>query len=622
MLFMLIKHKLMSNTLILVVAMLFMLGLINFSVGSLEGDIGVARNIGDIESDVLELRRNEKDFLARKDIKYLDKFNKKILQIKQTLTHLESSFVENDRETTEVRQLKKILGDYNNHFISLVEAQQRIGLHPKDALYGELRAAVHNVEEILGNDDFRLLSNMLQLRRNEKDFMLRLDEKYLTKWQGNAAVFVDNIEASTLSASAKEQVTELLSLYQGAFENLVNAQKIMGLNASSGIQGEMRATVHQVDDLTTKLIAKTKQDVEDHILYVDTIAYGISILILCIAIVVALMVSRSILSGLTQLKNTMNNVADTQNLSLVVTSKNDDELGEMADAFNRMIGSFRSLIIAVNHSVDTLNEATQNLSENIHQTTEGVDSQIQQTDLVATAVTEMVATVDEIANNTNEAASKAEATNQNAIDGRKGVEKTISQIDELSEKLLQSENVVHELAKDSDTIGSVLDVIRGIAEQTNLLALNAAIEAARAGEQGRGFAVVADEVRTLASRTQDSTQEIEAIITSLQGRTKEIVSHMAQCRTQGQESADQASSAGQMLEEITQDVSMIMDMNTAIATAIQQQSTVASEVNQHVVEIRDVAEQAGKSTHQNAHMSEELSQQAEVLNKEVSQFTV
>ncbi len=215
---------------------------------------------------------------------------------------------------------------------------------------------------------------------------------------------------------------------------------------------------------------------------------------------------------------------------------------------------------------------------------------MQQTDLVATAVTEMVATVDEIATNTREAAHKAELTNTNADKGKVGVGQTIAQIGQLSDKLLDSENVVKELEKESITIASVLDVIRGIAEQTNLLALNAAIEAARAGEQGRGFAVVADEVRTLASRTQDSTQEIETIIGLLQKRTQQIVTLMAQCRNQGEESAEQANSTGVMLDQITQDVALIMDMNSAIATAIQEQSTVASEVNQHVVMIRDVTE--------------------------------
>jgi len=619
---MLIKHKLMSNTAIIIVAMVFMLGLLSFSVGSLEDDVDVARNIGDIESDVLELRRNEKDFLARKDLKYLDKFNKKVIQIKNTLSTLKSSFVKNNNKTTEVDQLTRVLVDYNSHFKALVESQKRIGLNPKDGLYGELRIAVHDVEALLGSNDYKLLSNMLQLRRNEKDFMLRLDEKYLTRWQDNAAIFSDNINESSLDSALKTQITEYLSAYQTAFENLVSAQKEMGLNSSSGIQGVMRTTVHKVDDLTAKLIVETKEAVEEHIFYVDTLAYSVSIIILVIALVFGIIFSRSILLGITQLKDTMNQVSETQNLSLAVNTSSDDEIGEMATVFNNMLGSFRDLITSVNLSVNTVNEATDSLSKNIHLANSGVDSQIQQTDMVATAVTEMVATVDEIANNTNAAVSKAETTNNNAISGKEGVTQTITKIDMLSEKLRESEVIVQELAKDSDTIGSVLDVIRGIAEQTNLLALNAAIEAARAGEQGRGFAVVADEVRTLASRTQDSTQEIETIISSLQGRTKEIVSHMAICRTQGTDSAEQASSAGKMLEEITQDVSTIMEMNTAIAAAIKEQSTVASEVNQHVVEIRDVAEQAGSISHQNAEMSEELSQQAMVLNKEVSQFKV
>jgi len=619
---MLIKHKLMSNTAIIIVAMVFMLGLLSFSVGSLQGDVDIARNIGDIESDVLELRRNEKDFLARKDLKYLDKFNKKIVHINKTLSALKNSFIKNNNDTTEVVQLTKVLVDYNRHFKALVESQKRIGLHPKDGLYGELRTSVHDVEELLGNNDYKLLSNMLQLRRNEKDFMLRLDEKYLTRWQNNAAIFIDNIDESSLNPSLKMQIKGLLSVYQSTFENLVSAQKEMGLNSSSGTQGIMRATVHKVDDLTGKLIVKTKKAVEDHIFYVDTLAYSVSIIILVVALVFGIIFSRSILFGITQLKDSMNKVAETQNLSLAINTSSADEIGEMAKVFDNMLSSFRDLITSVNLSVNTVNEATDSLSKNIHLANSGVDSQIQQTDMVATAVTEMVATVDEIANNTNAAASKAETTNNNAISGKEGVTQTITKIDVLSEKLRESEVIVQELAKDSDTIGSVLDVIRGIAEQTNLLALNAAIEAARAGEQGRGFAVVADEVRTLASRTQDSTQEIETIISSLQGRTKEIVSHMAICRTQGTDSAEQASSAGKMLEEITQDVSTIMEMNTAIAAAIKEQSTVASEVNQHVVEIRDVAEQAGSISHQNAEMSEELSQQAMVLNTEVSQFKV
>lgn len=619
---MLIKQKLMANTGILVVAMVMMLGLLNFSMGSLESDIETARTIGEFEADVLTLRRHEKDFLSRKKLKYVDGFKKTMVKLNKDLSSMERIFSDSGKDTGEVKQLRNIIKEYNRLFLELSEQQKVIGLDPKDALYGKLREAVHGVEELLGEDDFKLLSDMLQLRRNEKDFMLRLDEKYLDRWQSTSAKFVEDVESSSLSEQNKANVINNISLYQSSFENLVDAQKILGLNEKSGLQGQMRTTVHKVDELVERLVKRSKQDVEDHGFFIDTVSYSASIAILAVAILFAFYVSRSVLQGINLLKSTMRKVSESKDLSLEAKSTANDELAEMANVFNTMIASFRNLIVEVNQSVDTVHCATQSLSENINSANEGVESQIQQTDLVATAVTEMVATVDEIANNTHEAANKAETTHHNAENGKTGVESTIAQIDQLSNTLLESEHIVQELAKDSDTIGSVLDVIRGIAEQTNLLALNAAIEAARAGEQGRGFAVVADEVRTLASRTQDSTQEIEGIISSLQTRTKDIVSHMAACRTQGQESAEQAASAGGMLEEITHDVSTIMEMNTAIATAIQEQSTVASEVNQHVVMIRDVAESSGKAALQNGEMSEELSAQADVLNREVNQFKV
>jgi methyl-accepting chemotaxis protein len=619
---MLIKHKLIANTGILVLSMLFMLGLLNFAMSSLGSDIKIAREIGNIETDILQLRRNEKDFLARKELKYFEQFSQQYNGLIKDIIVLDSAYKSIGRDLPELNQLRLVVSDYQELFTTLVDTQKEIGLSPKDGLYGLLRSSVHVVEDSIGTNDYKLLSNMLQLRRNEKDFMLRLDEKYVDRWNNAADTFVEDINSSELSADVKVQIIENLSLYQQAFKDFVAGQKRLGFTAKEGVKGDMRKAVHQVDDILDKLVTLSKNEVVAHTKFVDLVAYSVFFVVLIIAIGFAIFVSRSILSGINQLNETMKRVSDTQDLSLSVSTNSNDEVGEMANSFNDMLGKFRNLITAVNLSVDTVHEATDSLSKNIHLANSGVDSQIQQTDMVATAVTEMVATVDEIANNTNAAASKAEATNNNAISGKEGVTQTIAKIDELSEKLRESENIVHELAKDSDTIGSVLDVIRGIAEQTNLLALNAAIEAARAGEQGRGFAVVADEVRTLASRTQDSTQEIETIISSLQGRTKEIVSHMAICRTQGKDSADQASSAGKMLEEITQDVSTIMEMNTAIASAIQEQSTVASEVNKHVVEIRDVAEQAGQISNQNAQMSEELSQQAAVLNKEVSQFKV
>lgn len=619
---MLIKHKLIANTAISLVALILMLALLKYTSVALQGDIHIATDIGKVESYVLQLRRNEKDFLARKDLKYFDQFSKNMKTLQSHVSTLQQDFKSKGLNLNEFNDIKAVFTKYEQYFKQLVDKQKLIGLHPKDSLYGELRSAVHNVEELIGNDNYQLLSEMLQLRRNEKDFMLRLDDKYVDRLKSNVAILIENVNGSEFSDDRKTQLESLLNSYEKAFVNLVNAQKELGYNSKMGILGEMRKTVHQADGILAALLSKSQQAVKDDSSFINTLAFALFFIILVIALFFAWTISKSILTRITALKSIMEHIATTNDLTTKVEVKGGDELADMADVFSQMLQSFRNLIVEVNLSVDTLNTATGSLAENIYNANEGVETQMQQTDLVATAVTEMVATVEQIASNTREAADKAEITNKNADQGKQGVEQTIGQIANLSEKLLDSENVVKELEKESITIASVLGVIRGIAEQTNLLALNAAIEAARAGEQGRGFAVVADEVRTLASRTQESTQEIETIIGLLQSRTQEIVELMATCRHQGEDSANQAGSAGVMLEEINQDVSLIMEMNSSIAAAIQEQSTVAAEVNEHVVMIRDVTEKSSESAKQNEHMSEELSQQAQVLHKEVSRFTV
>ncbi|PKI12995.1 methyl-accepting chemotaxis protein [Colwellia sp. 12G3] len=619
---MLIKHKLIINTGILVLAMGLMLILLNYASSTLRHDISIAKGIGDIKASVLELRRDEKDFFARKTLKYEDQFSNTIKETQLQITTLSADFTDIGLSIPELASMRSILTQYQAQFTKVVVLQKKIGLDAKAGLYGELRAAVHNVEELIGNDNYRLRSEMLQLRRNEKDFMLRLDDKYVDKLKNNVSKLLDSVQSSDFSSAKQQEINNLIDAYQTAFINLVTVQKELGYNEKMGVTKEMRNVVHQVDNELKKLTSKSEEAVKDSVSFVNSLAYSLFLIVLLVALASAWFVGKSILNRIRNLQLTMDKIAQSNDLTTEIDVSGGDELSDMAKVFNHMLTNFRSLIVEVNHSVVTLNTATGSLAENIYNANEGVETQMQQTDLVATAVTEMVATVDEIATNTREAAHKAELTNSNAGKGKAGVEQTIKQIAQLSEKLLDSENVVKELEKESITIASVLGVIRGIADQTNLLALNAAIEAARAGEQGRGFAVVADEVRTLASRTQDSTQEIETIIGLLQKRTQEIVILMAQCRNEGKESAEQASSAGAMLDEIAQDVSLIMEMNSTIATAIQEQSTVASEVNQHVVMIRDVTEQSGKSAKQNEHMSEELSQQAQVLAEEVSRFTV
>ncbi len=242
--------------------------------------------------------------------------------------------------------------------------------------------------------------------------------------------------------------------------------------------------------------------------------------------------------------------------------------------------------------------------------------------MVAVSVTEMVGTVEDISRSMDMAASKALSTQENAREGQEKVSSAIDRIRQLSDRLEGSVETVSALAKESESIGGVLSVIQGIAEQTNLLALNAAIEAARAGEQGRGFAVVADEVRALASRTHSATEEISEIIVTLQGRTKGIVSLMEDCRQDGILSRDEATITGTVLDQILLNVEEISAMAGSVSTAIEQQTIAANEISKNVDTIREITEDTSASVALNSKASQEIAGQAESLNRSISLFKV
>jgi methyl-accepting chemotaxis protein len=290
--------------------------------------------------------------------------------------------------------------------------------------------------------------------------------------------------------------------------------------------------------------------------------------------------------------------------------QSDDMIGEIIAAFNQMTANLRNMIGQISGATTQLAAAAEETSTITDETSRGVQAQQAEIDSIAAAMNEMSGTVQEVARNAADASNAADAADNEAKSGALVATEAIGGIESLVSEVNSAAHVIRNLEQDSENIGSVLDVIRGIAEQTNLLALNAAIEAARAGEQGRGFAVVADEVRTLASRTQQSTQEIQDMILRLQDGAANAVKVMEGAQNKAQVSSDSVEKAAESLAAIAGSVSAINDMNTMIASAAEEQSAVAAEMQTNMNNIREVADRSADGAQQTAQASEELARLA------------
>ena len=283
-----------------------------------------------------------------------------------------------------------------------------------------------------------------------------------------------------------------------------------------------------------------------------------------------------------------------------------DELARVATAFNRIAERFGGIVREVQLAIAQVASSADQASTVARHATDGMQRQQAESESVVTAMTEMTATVHDVARSAAEAAEAARAADLSTEEGRQVVRQSMQTVGQLATEVERASDVVSDLAQETANIGTVLDVIRGVAEQTNLLALNAAIEAARAGEQGRGFAVVADEVRTLASRTQQSTNEIHDMISRLQSGVGEAVAAMAKGRSQAKDGATEAQRAAQALDAIGEAVGRMSDMNTQIASAAEEQSAVAEEINRNVANISQVSEETATGAAQSAAASAEL----------------
>ncbi|GAL02395.1 methyl-accepting chemotaxis protein [Photobacterium aphoticum] len=390
----------------------------------------------------------------------------------------------------------------------------------------------------------------------------QLEEQY-ARWVKHYAYMVENPTVSVAYYANEREAIER------EFATLIDLFKVV----RSSVEANAATLQVAIDDEIT--------------LATRALSIGVLVAIL-LSVLTTWFISGIVITPLRRLSESMHDIAQGDgDLTQRIDVQSRDEVGQLGEAFNAFVTTIHQTISEVSSTLVTVQEATAHIQQETQGVALNAASQQEESAQVATAVNEMSATSDNVSQHANDAAQASQRASEESDTARNVLGDAVVSIHKLADDIDASSQVITELERDVGNIASILDVIRGIADQTNLLALNAAIEAARAGEQGRGFAVVADEVRSLASKTQMSTGEIQAMIERLQYGAKEAVVAMASSRESGISTVEQANSANSSLDAISQSINVINEMNLQIATAATQQSQVSEDINQNVQRIAE-----------------------------------
>ncbi|OOE82940.1 hypothetical protein BZG72_08065 [Salinivibrio sp. PR6] len=605
-----IKQKLLSLTLMSVLALLAVAAVAWKAETRLQKMHSQLTTVSDLEVILLNLRRNEKDFLARMDPKYLSRFDNNVDAFNQLLSDFRARSASLGLETATIDKVQRAMTAYANGFRDLGKGYQTLGLTPEQGIRGQMQNASKKMVAATKND-IVLESSARLLAADAKLFVQSSNLDYIDEYQSQMQELEDYLRGDLLA---------LFQAHQAQVDKIVAQKKTLGLAADKGLLGQIRGKTHQVEEMFDVLSKEYEQAISQALRQTVMMTGSVVVILALVMTAISLWMNRGIQQRIYRFSEQMAAITQQRDLTLRADENGRDEIALMAKDVNQMLGSIQTMVLDVSRAIQALNQSAEQVESRTEATGAAMATQLDETTHAATAMNEMESTIRDIAGNTDQAAENARTSLSRAENGQKVVDDTKAMIMTLAETLSDTSNEVLELSKLSETIGSVLDVIKDISEQTNLLALNAAIEAARAGEQGRGFAVVADEVRQLATRTRESTDEISGIITSLQAQTQSVSERMEQSREDGETSVGKVEAASQELSQIMEDMQNIMDMSTHIATAIEQQSSVAKEVNQNVHNIQDIAQNSTERANQNREAAHKVAEEAAHLERAVSEF--